>query len=78
MHYLNLATIKMSKLKSIPQNIEKVSLERTRTNNEPMYYSYGKKFIRKLIRVYPRGKLRRKWTKSYLMQNLVYNNLLIK
>jgi len=62
---------KLKQLKNIPQNREKVSLERNRSNNEPMYYLYGKKFIRKLVRVYPRGKLRRKWTKSYLMANLV-------
>lgn len=64
-------------LKSIPQNIERVSLEVKRASNEKhIYYHHGKSFIRKLIRVLPRGKLRRKRIRGYLKENITYQNFI--
>ena len=40
------------------------------------YCPYGKRYIRKLVRVYPRGKQRRMWIKMYNQNNLAYKYLL--
>jgi len=48
--------------------IERIALEdKIVACTKTTYYPVGKRFMRKLVRVFPRGKIRQRWIKSYLI-----------